>query len=340
MANDIRERLEKLLARPKGERLLVEREGIKAIEFSSEHYHSLAPAQDHDVYCIDGGQAIIFETAEILVGVIRVACVKSKSQKTCIIERKQWYVIINTSVKDGQLVYEAHLLGKNAEEFAINPNEAALKDGLSRAKLSKALEVLRKREELLLAQRILEKTNEKSVVALDGELDAKAEIEKKALDNLLEASKKHSKQLVGVVKSTNLVTNKGAALSAFLLSAAPSGRWHYWPLISSEQIDWVIANFAEQQASVYRIDIPVWINQERMKRILENLCSSSQDISLPGYPYGLIVADQFARVSSEELAQIKATVMSELSREAYSSVEGKDTHDMLNRIVHRMNKTY
>jgi len=44
------------------------------------------------------------------------------------------------------------------------------------------------------------------------------------------------------------------------------------------------------------------------------LASNSKDISFPGYPYGLIDADGFARVGGEEVEAYRVPLMSEICR--------------------------
>jgi hypothetical protein len=40
------------------------------------------------------------------------------------------------------------------------------------------------------------------------------------------------------------------------------------------------------------------------------LLANSKDISFPGYPYGLIIADRFARVSNNEKAYLRTLFFS------------------------------
>jgi hypothetical protein len=53
---------------------------------------------------------------------------------------------------------------------------------------------------------------------------------------------------------------------------------------------------------------------EDFNGVTSALASNSKDLSFPGYPYGLVDADSFARVSGEEIDSYRVPLMSEISR--------------------------
>jgi len=48
--------------------------------------------------------------------------------------------------------------------------------------------------------------------------------------------------------------------------------------------------------------------------VLSSLAANSQDIAMPGYPYGMIDADRFAQVRMNELNMYRGLMMAEMSR--------------------------
>jgi hypothetical protein len=56
------------------------------------------------------------------------------------------------------------------------------------------------------------------------------------------------------------------------------------------------------------------MSEEDFGIITSALASNSKDISFPGYPYGLIDADSFARVSGDEVDKYQVPLVSEISK--------------------------
>jgi hypothetical protein len=56
------------------------------------------------------------------------------------------------------------------------------------------------------------------------------------------------------------------------------------------------------------------MSEEDFCNVTSALASNSKDISFPGYPYGLIDADSFARVSDSEIEKYQVPLMAEISK--------------------------
>ncbi len=320
-------RLERILSRPKGSRVLVEKDGMEAVPFALENFYPNTH-NDSPLYCIDGGNATLLETPELLVGIMRVACVRQVGMKTSLRNMRESLVIIHAVPDDTSVKYEATF---DKQTVIINPNEAALRDGIVRCKLGKALEVLRRVAELQLAKECSATMDSDAVLILDGELDAKAALEKKALKELLSTGK----NICGVVKAQTLITDQGASLNSTLREIAPPGAWHYWPLVRGASVEWVVAKLCDGASQCYRVDLPASADREK---VLGALSCASEDLSLPGYPYGLVVADQHARMGMLEAANLKARLLMMLSKETKLIEDSYDTHEILNKILVRLGK--
>ena len=71
--------------------------------------------------------------------------------------------------------------------------------------------------------------------------------------------------------------------------------------------------------------------------IISNIAQNSNDLSYPGYPYGLIKADQFAAVSLRELESHKIQLVAEFDQKDYNKfilprLRSVNAHDLLNII--------
>jgi len=313
--------LQKILGRAGGTEMFVEKPGSRSVPFSLENFRTLPNTISRKTFFVDGGQAVLFETAEMVIGLIRIAVISQNGAETNLVQREQYYIIIHTIMTENGLLYEAVIEGKS---FIINPHDAALKDGIVRANLSKALDVIRKMKEFEAASKLPEEI----LVVLDGELDAKAELEKKAIEKLKE-------NVIGLVKSQSLLTNTGASLYMSLTDMAPDSSWWYWPIIKNSKVDWIVSRLSAEAYQPYRID---FLPDAKKEEILAVMRACSQDLSLPGYPYGLLVADQYARITVAEASLLKTRLINELSKESKLLNDGFDTHEMLNRIVLRLSR--
>ncbi|MBT3409003.1 hypothetical protein HN415_10105, partial [Candidatus Woesearchaeota archaeon] len=67
-------------------------------------------------------------------------------------------------------------------------------------------------------------------------------------------------------------------------------------------------------------------------KVLGFLAMNSRDLILPGYPYGLIKADKFARVSVNETQILKTRFNTKLKKEVRESLNLNNVHEVLDSI--------
>ena len=72
-------------------------------------------------------------------------------------------------------------------------------------------------------------------------------------------------------------------------------------------------------------------------RVFSELAANSRDLSFPGYPYGLVDADELARVRRNEKEALKALFASALAEKGSwervrSHLSAVDAHDILDQI--------
>ena len=76
----------------------------------------------------------------------------------------------------------------------------------------------------------------------------------------------------------------------------------------------------------------------QINEIFSTIMRNSNDLSFIGYPYGLIDADNMARVSYDESDEYRGIITSVLtksgaSKEFLRHIQAKDAHDILNMIL-------
>ena len=122
--------------------------------------------------------------------------------------------------------------------------------------------------------------------------------------------------------------------------------WYYYPvadpLTPEHQGAIFLVKLSDQSQRVFRFEIQARQAKEleqtdRLNEIFGELAINSSDLSFPGYPYGLVDADDNARVRFEELETYRVMLLSEISKLGSASkfvrhMEATDAHIALNSL--------
>jgi hypothetical protein len=102
-----------------------------------------------------------------------------------------------------------------------------------------------------------------------------------------------------------------------LSELAPKTAWSYYPLVKIEnknhKIDMYIIKLNRSSRYIFKFEVSNNTDYN-IKQILSLLKDNSIDPVFLGYPYGLIEADQFARVSNKEKDYLKTIFLSKLGQ--------------------------
>ena len=84
---------------------------------------------------------------------------------------------------------------------------------------------------------------------------------------------------------------------------------------------------------VFRLDI---FKEQKfdINEVLSVLVDNSNDLTFPGYPYGLLLSDRFARVSNEEKEYLRTLLQSKIGNKwsKLSKYVNLDVHEILDNI--------
>ncbi|MBI5397885.1 hypothetical protein HZB03_00335, partial [Candidatus Woesearchaeota archaeon] len=199
---------------------------------------------------------------------------------------------------------------------------------------------MRKKAELLVAQNIAQK-NPGVLIVLDGALESAGAEEKAMIKALSDAASRVNVLLIGLSKSSHLVTSSGCTIGAALQALVPTSLvhecWTYYPVVNcSPEILFEIGmvKLHSKSRHVFRVDVSLYGWQHK-NRIFSLLAQNSTDSALLGYPYGLIEADRFARVSNEEANYLRVILYDLLakggsgSQKILESLSASDVHGIL-----------
>ena len=95
--------------------------------------------------------------------------------------------------------------------------------------------------------------------------------------------------------------------------------------------DLFIVKLHEKSRHVFRLD--VYNEKYHLQQILSALAKNSTDPAFLGYPYGLIEADKFSRISNQEKDFLKTKLLSKLKNENINRLLNTiNAHNILDNI--------
>ena len=169
---------------------------------------------------------------------------------------------------------------------------------------SQAIEFIRRLAELKYAAKF-----ENPI--LDGALDFTEELEKEYISKI--------KSVCGLSKTNTFLTDKGMPLTYQLLRY--NDKTWYYPLIKGE-IEMGMVKLHTNSKHVFRVDVKNFD--------VAQLLSHCTDSIFLGYPYGLIEADAYARISNQELLTLKSQLL--LTKEEMLAENSVNAHEILDKL--------
>lgn len=272
---------------------------------------------------IDGGQAELLKAPNFSLQFIRIyACTfKDKTKAT---QHKHEFFLLATAQGGADITYQADLFPLQNEkiiaesDLAFNSMDPTIRTGTERADISRIGGVARRFAELVLASRLATETG---TAILDGTLEQTLGKEQNYLAKL-------PGNVAALAKTTSIFTAKGNSAAALLNNLGPAATWHY-QVTQEKQRTISFVKLHHQSDYVFRFE--TLGNSD----VLPLLAAHSTDPVFLGYPYGLIWADQNARVSNQEAAMLKTQFLLKLGKDAKKIkkyLNAANAHDILDHI--------
>jgi len=286
----------------------------EAIPIDKQNFSPIGKKETTSKICfIDGGNQEIIKAANFSLQLIRVyynLFLKNKIKA----KKKEFFIIIKTNE---QLQFEVDFLGQSFNElhdFKIDSMDPELRTGNHRIIISSIGDLVRRYAELALAASCTAFLEKGDMLVLDGHLKATKDKEKELLNAIYEKATKGI-TIAGLSKSTSLLTEKGNSFGALLQQIGPEGSWFYHPIVkisnSRHRVGMYFVKLHAKARRIFRLEIH---NTTDANRIISTLAANAKDPIFPGYPYGLIDADKFARISNQEAEYYKTTIMARLGK--------------------------
>lgn len=291
--------------------------GVKYEPQRFGHIHNRTTG--NNLIFIDGGQAGLFYNQYFCLSMLRTCAVYVKHNKP-----------VKKIIKNHLIMVR---LIDSSFKCIMNNTDSTSSETLVLENCTDAEAVsgdIRRILELRLALESLEEADEGDIIILDGSLHIKNKHEKEIITALSEKCVQKSVLLTALSKSCGYITNLGIPFNVYI-SKKP-GKWYYDAGLSGSDDHPANVYFAKLHAKsgiVFPFDISCLQTGVDVSKVLGTLAINSRDPIFLGYPYGLITADKYARISNQQ-KKIKQMML----RSRYKDLElFKDAHDILDNIT-------
>ncbi len=349
----------RLTKREHSDRVLKFEKG-KVYELVPSEFNGIRPAPvSRKIAFIDGGDGLLDEAPNYLITINRVSYSLFRGKKRimpAMNHRIQFfsYVVSDIQTRAGQkkLSYNTKLFAYGREDKVHLPDESDLTssaEGTTVLQKHRLNSLARQFAEWRLALNVVKnELDEGDILVKDGSLQTGFKNEAKYAKELYQTAKNKGVIVCGLSKSSRLITESGDSLIPRIEAISKKTNHDRWYIrvtdgVTSDDCGAMLAVKLHPDSEFpYRFEI-LYEQFDKMKpdevnSVLYNLVENSQDISMLGYPYGLIDADRYAQVRLDERDMYKGILYAIRRRnpewkdlENNSSMMG--AHNVLNEVT-------
>ena len=288
---------------------------------------------------VDGGNQEILGAPNFSVQINRIYfnILKGRDRITpkSLPRRIEFYSATMSDFRDEEIFYDTKIFPLRDEFADFVPDERHLsfssRDrtitlGNRRADIRIVATMARRFAEWEFAKHIVENELEKGdLIVHDGTLQTSHTNEQTYTARAFDAAIRKEVVFAGISKTSTLFTTTGLSLLGAVQKLAEDykvrGPWCL-PIAKVVNVKHnaflYVVKLHESAKYVFRYEIygeqARGMSEEDFCSVTSALANNSKDISFPGYPYGLIDADSFARVSENEIGKYQVLLLSELSK--------------------------
>ena len=323
----------------KGEYVQFNDPTYKPVKISKDNFHEIKDANETTkIAFIDGGNTEILKAPNFSLQLIRIYYTIYKENKRISSKKQEFYILINAINQENNIIYKTKFFGLDKEEIKFNSFDETIRQGNHRISISQIGNTIRRFLELETAKNIIKELQNKDIILIDGDLKASITNETNYLDRLYQKAIKKNVVIAAISKTSELFTEKGNALIPILNEIAPDNEWYYNPLVEinnpAHKVNLYIVKLNQNSRYIFKLEVFKETNQN-IDRTLAIIKNNSKDPVFLGYPYGLIEADQFARVSNSEKDYIKTIFLTKLGKDnekITKYLNTLNTHNILDSI--------
>ena len=281
----------------------------QTFEINKDRFSLISSLQDSEpITFVDGGIANILTAANFNLALIRIASLTLHNLKRIKQHVEEFYLLTTINSLQATPMFRSKIFGStliDPAHLSLKTTDPTIKMGLNNAPITTIPSLACRFAELALAAT---QTN----VCLDGTLEQTYTNEDIYLARL--------QQPAALAKSSKIISQKGNAPTILLKKIGPSKPWQY---VCDHQTSFI--KLHEKSKHVFRF--------EGNPSILPTLVTQSSDPIFLGYPYGLILIDQLARISKSRANSIKMKLLlNNEHKDILPYLSTTNAHDILDSI--------
>lgn len=307
----------------------------KAVKISNDNFHGIREKKISKKICfVDGGNNEIIKANNFSLQFIRVYYNIFKDNKKVKSNKFEFFLFVNCVGKRYNASFFSIKGDLKVDNLQFDYFDKSLSVGEHRVSISKIGETARRFLELEICNKTLDDLDSEDLLVMDRNLEIDVTNEEKFFDRIYEKALEKEVIVGGLSKTTNLLTKKGNSVNA-LLNSLGAGEWYYWPLAEINEFDMYFVKFNERSRYCFRLDISNKVKYD-INEVMNLLMENSKDAVFIGYPYGLIEADKFARVSNNDKKYLRTMFMTKFGKNAENIKKYEaslDAHDILDSIL-------
>lgn len=340
-----------------------------SIDFSKSNFGAIKkPSSARKIAFIDGGNAEIIGGANFSLQLVRLYYSIWQNNKKIKAHKDEYYILINAVPKKDKgfdkLRYETQIFRKGAttksiieeelkdqmhksivpdkEDLSYDSMDGTITEGINRARPSKIGEIARRFSEINACALVVDELSAGDFIVIDGTLQSSVTNEGKQLNALYSTAAAKGVIVTAFAKTNTLLTDTGNSASYAIQLISPKGSWCYHPVVDirhpDHKAEMFILKLHEKAKHVFRFEIQKEMylkNPACADEIIGLLSEISKDAVFLGYPYGLIDADKFARISNQELKSLRTQFMVKSGKkweQLMSKNNSVNAHDVLDSI--------
>ncbi len=331
--NDIILELKKRL-KDKGSYARLEYTNYRPIKIDKKNFSEIKSVETKNkIYFIDGGNIEILGSVNFSLQLIRLCCVAYRNNQRIKLKREEFFLLVTSKQKEDRIIYETNpfpLGSFSIQNISFDSSDRTLSKGNHMVKISSIGNAVRRLSELKLAKHIVENANSGEIVVLDGSLEPSFINENSYLDELYAAAIKKNVVVTALSKTSRIFTENGNSLIPILNEISPNSSWYYYPVaeIKGSPVDLYIVKLHKSSKYIFKFEVFNKLNYN-INIVLTLLKNNSKDPIFFGYPYGLIDADRFARVSNKEKKYLRTIFLMRFGPEIEQYLNTINAHDIL-----------
>jgi hypothetical protein len=307
-----------------------------------ENFNSIFTSKkNRKIAFIDGGNQELLATPEYSIQINRIYFNIFENNKRIIpkyIPQRIEFLSITSSTYDGQVNFKT-LISPIDDKFRkylpqkelleVTADEEKFIAG-TQAGMERVASMARRFSEWTIAEHIIDSELESDdIIVKDGSLQTAHTNENLYVNKLLKKAEDRNIIFTGLSKTCRLTTDTQISLIASIQRLAEESKvkydkWCYYPIAKSKKANiehkavMMVVKLNKNADRTFRFEIlkeqAENMGKDEILDIVASIADNSNDMTFPGYPYGLIDADSWARVKNVEMESYKIQLYSEISK--------------------------